>query len=302
MGKQFMYLLWSIFTGEPMDFGSILWDDFLTYVGRNEPRTGLTEVTSARFSSLWLKDHLAATNISLRRTWTSSSVVNWKGTLFPIKQLLLHILTEVGLITHFVSNRMEATNDVLPYHSTLPKSIDLITRPKGNRNKHISRKEASNVVEKTKTKRKTFVVTKQSTEVHPTSEPHHTGEPLNEEEPEDSQPLIRKRRAYTTSPTGQNHHKAHTRDSQKSPVAIGLNVESPERPLSINSGSSSGSVSARSIRNRTQSGFQVDQPPNVSERNQQHIFTLQELNSILFHLHIHNKHILHCRVLQIPQP
>lgn len=52
MGKQFLDLILSIFTAEPMDFGSILWDDFLTYVGRNEPRTGLTEVTSARFSSL----------------------------------------------------------------------------------------------------------------------------------------------------------------------------------------------------------------------------------------------------------
>lgn len=31
MGKQLLYMFWSIFINEPVDYGAILWDDFITY-------------------------------------------------------------------------------------------------------------------------------------------------------------------------------------------------------------------------------------------------------------------------------
>lgn len=49
-------MLWSIFNGELVDYRTILWDDFITYVGRDSPRQGLTEVTFSRFLSLCIKD------------------------------------------------------------------------------------------------------------------------------------------------------------------------------------------------------------------------------------------------------
>lgn len=74
-----------------------------------------------------------------------------------------------------------------------PKTINLLTVPKGNRNKYIARKKTSKAATIMKTKRKRSTVTKPSTEVHPTSEPRHIVDPLHKEEPEDSQPLQKKR-------------------------------------------------------------------------------------------------------------
>lgn len=127
-GKAILDLLWSIFTGEPVDFGSILWDDLLSYVGRNQPRQGLTDVTSARFWSLCIKDLHSTTNISLGayinffvcRKHKRYSLPKDQTIFGPIRQLPLHILTKVGLITKLVSGLMEATNDVPPYRSIPP--------------------------------------------------------------------------------------------------------------------------------------------------------------------------------------
>lgn len=128
MGKQFLDLLWSILTYKTVDFGSILWDDLLSYVGRNQPRQGLTDVTSARFWSLCIKDLHSTTNISLGayinffvcRKHKRYSLPKDQTIFGPIRQLPLHILTKVGLITKLVSGLMEATNDVPPYRSIPP--------------------------------------------------------------------------------------------------------------------------------------------------------------------------------------
>ena len=135
-----------------MDLGSILWDDFLTYVGRKERRQGLTEVTSSRFWCQCIKDLHAAANISLGvdinffvyRELKKYSLHKDQSVFCQIRQLRLDILNEVGLMTQLVSDHMEATNDVPPYRSTLPspppKTIDAVTSPK-RKTKQIDCKE-----------------------------------------------------------------------------------------------------------------------------------------------------------------
>lgn len=65
MDKQILDVLWSIFTDKQVDCGTILWDDFITYVVRDSLRQGLTKVTSARFWSLCIMDLHSQAKVSM---------------------------------------------------------------------------------------------------------------------------------------------------------------------------------------------------------------------------------------------
>ena len=56
MGIKLMELVWSIFTGNAMNYSQIIWDDFLQYMSKEAPREDTTELTFAHFWSLCISD------------------------------------------------------------------------------------------------------------------------------------------------------------------------------------------------------------------------------------------------------
>ena len=56
MGKQLLDIVWSVYTGNAVNYGQIIWDDFLQYISKDAPKEGMIELTFARFWSLCLVD------------------------------------------------------------------------------------------------------------------------------------------------------------------------------------------------------------------------------------------------------
>lgn len=53
MEKHLLDIVWSIFIGKVVDYGTILSDDFNQYVGKGSPKEGLTNLTSSFCLSIW---------------------------------------------------------------------------------------------------------------------------------------------------------------------------------------------------------------------------------------------------------
>lgn len=65
MGIPLLEIVWSIFTGNPVNYGNNLWEDFLQYISKGNPKERMLELTSARFWSLCLVDLHKDANLSL---------------------------------------------------------------------------------------------------------------------------------------------------------------------------------------------------------------------------------------------
>ena len=47
MGIKLLEIIWSIYIGNAVNYGIILWDDFLQYISKDAPKEGLKELTFA---------------------------------------------------------------------------------------------------------------------------------------------------------------------------------------------------------------------------------------------------------------
>lgn len=122
MGKPLLDLVWSIFTGNPVNYGHILWEDFLQYVSKGAPKEGMNELTSARFWSLCLVDLHKDANFSLGNDTNLFSARDLKryipskyqSIFSPIRHISSHILQSVGLTTLLVANHIVDTSSISP--------------------------------------------------------------------------------------------------------------------------------------------------------------------------------------------
>ena len=65
MSLKLLELVWSIFTDNDVNYGQIVWDDFLQYFPKEIPKENPTELTFARFWSLYIFDLHHAAKISM---------------------------------------------------------------------------------------------------------------------------------------------------------------------------------------------------------------------------------------------
>lgn len=247
-------MVWSIFTGEVVDYGTILQDDFIQYVGKGSPKEGINKLTSARFWSLYLVDLHKEVGFSLGEEINCFSCRDLKKYSLPkdqsifgsIRQLPMHILDIIGQINFAVTNHIEDTNDIAPYCYTPPspihKTTGLVFEPKLKRLKTTSKrktltKSASKGVGGSK-KRKTIIEhPKVTKDPIMTEDPIQIEELVNMNEKEDVEAtyvfedLFRKKKLKLHTPLSQKRPTLHIGDSQKSPVAIRFIVESPSRTL-----------------------------------------------------------------------
>ena len=56
MDLKLLELVWSISTGNDVHYGQILWDDFLQYIPKENPRIALTKLTFTHFWSFCISD------------------------------------------------------------------------------------------------------------------------------------------------------------------------------------------------------------------------------------------------------
>ena len=128
MGLKLLELVWSIFTGHDVNYGQILWDDFLQYIPKEHRKENPTELTFARFWSMCILDLHADADIPMGNDTNLFATKDLKRynpssdqTLFgPIRRLPTHILSTLGPKTADVSDHIEATEGISPYPSTPP--------------------------------------------------------------------------------------------------------------------------------------------------------------------------------------
>ena len=128
MGLQLLVLVWSTFTGHDVNYGQILWDEFLQYIPKATPRANSTELTFARFWSLCISDLQRDAKISMGSDIHFFETRDLKRyppskdqfVFGPLRRLPIHILTIVGLEKKEVTDHIEATEGIDSYLSTLP--------------------------------------------------------------------------------------------------------------------------------------------------------------------------------------
>lgn len=121
----------SIYTGNAVNYGQILWDDFLQYIAKEDPREDATELTFARFWSLCILDlHKDAkldmgndTNLFSTRDLKSYTASKDQIVFGPLRRLPMYILESIGLTNLEVTDHIVATSGISPYHSSPPKLI-----------------------------------------------------------------------------------------------------------------------------------------------------------------------------------
>ena len=114
MGLKLLELVWSIFTGRDVNYGQILWDDFLQYIPKESPRQNPSELTFARFWSLCISDLHADARIDMGgdiNLFVTKDLKRYNPssdqTIFcPIRRLPTHILSSLGLETADVSDHI----------------------------------------------------------------------------------------------------------------------------------------------------------------------------------------------------
>ena len=107
MGLKLLELVWSIFIGHGVNYGHILWDDFLQYIPKQSLRQNPTELTFARFWSLCISDLHANVGIDMAgdiNFFVTKDLKRYNPssdqTIFdPIRRLPTHILSTLGLET-----------------------------------------------------------------------------------------------------------------------------------------------------------------------------------------------------------
>lgn len=130
MGIKLMELVWSIYTSNAMNYGQILWDDFLQYIPKEAPREDATKLTFARFWSLCILDlhndamldmgddtKLFATRDLKRYTPSKNQTI-----FGPLRRLPRYILDSITLITLNIGNHIMATSGIEPDHCSPPRT------------------------------------------------------------------------------------------------------------------------------------------------------------------------------------
>lgn len=128
IGKPLFDIVWSNFIRNPVNYGHILWEDFLQYVSKGTPKEGMTELTYARFLSLYLVDlHKNAnlilgndTNLFSTRDLKRYIPSKYKSIFGPTRCLPSHILQTIGITTLSVVDHTVDTSSSSPYRSTPP--------------------------------------------------------------------------------------------------------------------------------------------------------------------------------------
>lgn len=126
MGIKLLEIIWSIFMGNAVNYGQILWDDFLQYVSKDAPKEGMNELTFARFWSLCIFDLQKDAKLSLGKDTNLFSsrdlkryIASKDQTMFgPLRRLPMHIVESIGLATIEVADHIQATSDIDSYHSS----------------------------------------------------------------------------------------------------------------------------------------------------------------------------------------
>ena len=171
MGIKVKELVWSIFTANPVNYGQILWYDFLQYIPKESPRKVATQLTCARFWSLCILDlHKQAmldmgddSSLFVTRDLKRYIASKDQSMFGPLRRLPGHILESIGLNTLEVTNHIEATDGIDPYHSSpphpnqsaptatqVPPTIDTPKQPKTKRVKSLAviKKHPVNIMKK----------------------------------------------------------------------------------------------------------------------------------------------------------
>ena len=133
MGLKLIELVWSIFIGHDVNYGQILWDDFFQYTLKESPKVNPTELTFARFWSLYISDLHADAKLGMGndidlfvtkdlKMYTPSKDQPIFG---PIRRLPVHILTTAGLETADFTDHIGATEGIDPYLPSPPLPTQL---------------------------------------------------------------------------------------------------------------------------------------------------------------------------------
>ncbi|KAL7616498.1 hypothetical protein Lser_V15G02342 [Lactuca serriola] len=289
MGLKLLELVWSIFTGHDVNYGRILWDNFLQYIPKESPRQNPTDLTFARFWSFCISNLHADAGIDmggdinffftkdLKRYNPSSD-----QTIFgPICKLPTHILSTVGHETADVSDHIEATEGIGPYLPTpplpstvinpegtiVPSSTTLSNVSHSQRRKHkvstlhgprntkksgTPKKDASKPSKPSKKRKTPPVIT--------TVEPSHHDS--NSDSKKDNQPIsiLKKRKTDSSS---QMHDRTDTSASLQAPVVLGKPAHQFETTIFFLSDSESESDSQK----RGDSPHPTPPPPVHSQRD-----------------------------------
>ena len=129
MGMKLLDIIWSIYTGNAVNYGQFLWDDFLRYISKDAPKEGMSELTFARFWSLCIFDIHMEAMLSMGNNTNLFSICDLKRyiaskdqtMLGPIRRLPMYILELVKLTTVEVADHIQATSDITLYHSSPPR-------------------------------------------------------------------------------------------------------------------------------------------------------------------------------------
>lgn len=129
MGKPLLDIVWSIFIGNAMNYGNILWDDFLQYVSIGSPKEGIMEITSTKYWYMCLIDLQKDAQLKVGYNTNLFSYRDLKRfnpskdqSLFGhIRLLLMHILESIRLTDFQVDDHIEATSGLAPYRNPSQK-------------------------------------------------------------------------------------------------------------------------------------------------------------------------------------
>lgn len=129
MGLKLRELVWSLFTGNAVNFGQILWDDFLQYIRKENPKQDATELTFSRYWSLCVSYLYKEAQLGMGDDSTLFITRDLKKytpskdqTIFgPLKRLPMYILESIGLSDTAVAGHIVATSGFEPYQSSSPQ-------------------------------------------------------------------------------------------------------------------------------------------------------------------------------------
>ncbi|KAL7615706.1 hypothetical protein Lser_V15G03411 [Lactuca serriola] len=292
MGLKLLELVWSIFTGHDVNYGQILWDDFLRYIPKESPKEKPTKLTFARFWSLCILDLHSDTGISMGydiNFFISKDIKRYSPSsdqtpFGPIRRLPTYSLTTLGLETADVSDHIKATEGIDLYPST-PPLPSAVVAPEGTAVP--SSTTLSNVSRRRKqlASKKTHPTLKKNApkETAPTKKRKSKTVVVSDNDfGEDAQPIaiLKKRKTTTTSPI---HDRTDTAASQQAPVVLGVPADPFSATIEFHSSSSSEPVSSNHGDTPPISPQRDDtgSRPKVSWASRLHFFSAEELNSIL---------------------
>lgn len=260
-----------------VNFGQILWEDFLQYVPKKSPKNDASELTFARFWSLYIYDlHKEAkvsmgddTSLFITRDLKRYTPSKDQTIFGPLRHLPFYILESLGLSDTAVADHIVATSGLEPYHSTPPQPRPAVVPPTETHGPSPSAVRISSpaplitqtettstppkakrvkILSKKKSKKHSSRVVIQETAVadkcKPTVSPEHHI-PINDETSfQDSNDLFRRKKLKLTPSQSQMRIQTNTEISQQIPIVLVAPTCLLASTISNNSDSVCGSVSS----------------------------------------------------------